>query len=133
MSAFTQADVAAFGDALAVHIVGPVTLGSVTAAVQSWQAAEAKVIEDSNARIRANMDAVVAFLVGTYDEFRTEGSGVSDEQWTTGDVAEHLGIKRDTVASYRSRGQMPEPDRYTGRTPWWHPETIRAWRPKGDK
>ena len=54
------------------------------------------------------------------------------DRWTIPDVAAHLGVERSTVRAYRARRQMPEADGRTGRTPWWHPETIRAWRPKED-
>jgi len=53
------------------------------------------------------------------------------EQWSVAEVAAYLGVYRSTVTAYRSRGQMPQPDGYVGRSPWWRPETIRAWRAKG--
>ena len=56
-----------------------------------------------------------------------------DDRWSPADVAAYLGVQRTTVTSYNSRDQMPKPDGHAGRTPWWHPETIRAWRPKEDK
>ncbi len=49
------------------------------------------------------------------------------EQWTTAEVAAHLGVSVGTVRAYSSRGQMPAPDGRLGRTPWWWAETIRAW------
>lgn len=55
----------------------------------------------------------------------------SAEQWTTRDVAAYLGVKESTVRAYHSpssRSKMPKPDGQLGRTPWWKPETIRAWR-----
>ena len=51
------------------------------------------------------------------------------EQWSAAEVADYLGVVPSTVTAYKSRGQMPRPDGQTGRTPWWRPETIRAWRP----
>jgi len=48
---------------------------------------------------------------------------------TIRDVARYTDRKESTIRAYLSRGQMPPPDGRTGRTPWWHPETIRAWRP----
>lgn len=52
---------------------------------------------------------------------------VAEDLWTTDDVATFLGVQRDTVSSYRSRQQMPKPDRTFGRTPLWRPETIKMW------
>ena len=49
-------------------------------------------------------------------------------RWTIPDVAAYLGVKPHTVSSYRARRKMPQPDGYTGRTPWWQPTTIREWR-----
>lgn len=49
------------------------------------------------------------------------------EQWTTADVAEHLGVAVGTVRSYAARGQMPPPDGVVGRTPWWEPARVREW------
>lgn len=53
---------------------------------------------------------------------------MSDDQWSPADVAAHLGVQPKTVTGYLARGRMPEPDGRVGRTPWWRPETIRAWR-----
>ena len=50
-------------------------------------------------------------------------------QWSVAEVAAYLGVKPGTVTAYLAREQMPQPDGYVGRSPWWHPETIRAWRP----
>ena len=50
--------------------------------------------------------------------------------WSVAEVAAYLGVTPSTVTAYRSRGQMPQPDGYVGRSPWWRPETIRAWRTK---
>lgn len=47
---------------------------------------------------------------------------------TTQDVALMLGVTPATVRSYSARGVMPPPDGYLGRTPWWRPGTIKAWR-----
>lgn len=52
-----------------------------------------------------------------------------DQRWTTADVAAYLGVKQSTVRSYAARGQMPKADgHHDARTPWWKPETIKAWR-----
>lgn len=67
------------------------------------------------------------------------------EWWTTKDVAAYLGITVAAVSSYRSRGQMPEPDKTIGtRTHLWKPARIIEWhgsrervgvggRPRGSK
>ena len=49
-------------------------------------------------------------------------------QWSVGDVAAYLNVKPRTVTAYHARGQMPPADGRVGRSPWWKPETIRAWR-----
>ncbi len=49
------------------------------------------------------------------------------EQWTTDDVAAHLGVSASTVRAYASRGQMPPPDGRIGRTPWWWADRIWEW------
>ena len=52
------------------------------------------------------------------------------QQWSVAEVAAYLGVKPGTITAYLARGQMPQPDGRVGRTPWWRPETIRAWRPR---
>lgn len=47
---------------------------------------------------------------------------------TTDDVAVILGVSVASVRQYATRGDLPEPDGYLSRTPWWRPETILAWR-----
>jgi predicted DNA-binding transcriptional regulator AlpA len=47
--------------------------------------------------------------------------------WTTSDVAAYLGVAVSTVSAYRSRGQMPAPDRTIGRTHVWTPARIIEW------
>ena len=49
------------------------------------------------------------------------------EWWVPEDVAAYLDVTSKTVASYKARGQMPEPDRLFGRTPAWRPATIIEW------
>ena len=49
------------------------------------------------------------------------------EWWDTAAVADHLGVELDTVAAYRSRGQMPEPTLF-GRTPMWRRDVIEEWQ-----
>lgn len=47
---------------------------------------------------------------------------------TSKQVAELLNISPKTIAAYKSRGQMPKPDREYGRTPLWKHSTIQEWR-----
>lgn len=54
---------------------------------------------------------------------------MQDEQYlTTAEIATVLGVTSDTISSYKSRGQMPQPDKTFGRTPLWKLATIQAWR-----
>jgi len=55
------------------------------------------------------------------------GPQADDEWWTTSDVAAYLGVVVGTVSTYRSREQMPAPDRTIGRTPVWRPARIIEW------
>lgn len=50
-----------------------------------------------------------------------------DDWWTTDDVATFLGVGASTIRAYVTRKQMPQPDRYMGRTRLWRPGTIREW------
>uniref|UniRef100_UPI003F496990 helix-turn-helix transcriptional regulator n=1 Tax=Amycolatopsis sp. CA-096443 TaxID=3239919 RepID=UPI003F496990 len=52
------------------------------------------------------------------------------EKWGISDVAGYLGVAAETVAGYRSRGQMPEAAGMSGRSPWWWRTAVEAWRPK---
>jgi excisionase family DNA binding protein len=47
--------------------------------------------------------------------------------WTVSDVAKYLEVGASTVTSWASRGRMPAPDQYVGRTPVWTPQTIIQW------
>lgn len=55
----------------------------------------------------------------------------TDDWWTTTDIATFLGLKVGTISSYRSRGQMPAPDKTIGRTNVWRPWRIIEWRNHG--
>lgn len=46
------------------------------------------------------------------------------------EVAELTGESVVAIERKNRRGQMPAPDGRVGRTPWWKPETIKAWRPR---
>jgi len=53
---------------------------------------------------------------------------VTDEQLTTAQVADRVGISTSTWSSYVTRGQAPPADgRYDKRTPWWYAATVDAW------
>lgn len=43
------------------------------------------------------------------------------------EIAERLGVRRDTVHKWRHRGVLPEPDWIISSLPVWEWETIRAW------
>lgn len=47
-------------------------------------------------------------------------------------VAARIGIKLGSISSYRSRGEMPEPDAYFLKHPLWLASTIDEWR-KGSR
>jgi hypothetical protein len=51
-----------------------------------------------------------------------------EDWWSTEDVATFLSIGTSTVSAYVTRHQMPQPDRYIGRTRLWLPDTIREWQ-----
>lgn len=55
------------------------------------------------------------------------GPSDDDEWWTTTDVAAYLGVAVRTVAAYRSRQQMPAPDKTIGRLNLWRPAKIIEW------
>jgi predicted DNA-binding transcriptional regulator AlpA len=46
---------------------------------------------------------------------------------TSDELAAHLGIQRSSVHRYRTRGDIPEPDQYVGRTPLWAVASVDAW------
>ena len=46
---------------------------------------------------------------------------------TSADIAKMIGLKTDTIYTYRKRNTLPEPDHYIGRNPVWKKETIQKW------
>lgn len=50
-----------------------------------------------------------------------------DGYLTSDQLADKLGIKRGSVHRYRTRGDIPQPDEYVGRTPLWKETSIDAW------
>lgn len=46
---------------------------------------------------------------------------------TISDIAEMVGVASDTIAAYRYRGYLPEPQAVIGRTPVWSRPVIRHW------
>lgn len=46
---------------------------------------------------------------------------------TITDIAEMIDVEPDTVAAYRHRGYLPEPQAKIGRTPVWSRPIIRHW------
>jgi hypothetical protein len=50
------------------------------------------------------------------------------ELWSYAQIAAHIGVKPETVKSYRRHGMLPEPDVITVLgLPRWYASTIRAW------
>lgn len=47
--------------------------------------------------------------------------------WTYKDIAAHIGVRTDTVRSYRKHGLLPPPDLVEGGRPYWYAETVRIW------
>jgi len=47
---------------------------------------------------------------------------------TIAGAAEHLGLTRNTVNTYRRLGRFPAEDGWRGRRPVWRPETLDAWQ-----
>jgi predicted DNA-binding transcriptional regulator AlpA len=43
------------------------------------------------------------------------------------EIADLLGVSRQTVDQWRTRGRLPEPDGTVGGRPAWRTETITAW------
>lgn len=50
-----------------------------------------------------------------------------DGYLTAEQLAHRLGIQRSSVHRYRSRGDLPEPDEYVGRTPLWSTSSVDTW------
>jgi hypothetical protein len=50
------------------------------------------------------------------------------ELWSYAQIAAHIGVRPETVKSYRRQGVLPEPDVVTvlGQ-PRWYADTIRSW------
>jgi predicted DNA-binding transcriptional regulator AlpA len=46
---------------------------------------------------------------------------------TTSDIADRLGIQRESVHRYLTRGDIPQPDERAGRTLLWRVDTIEEW------
>ncbi|WP_055591397.1 MerR family transcriptional regulator [Streptacidiphilus griseoplanus] len=55
-------------------------------------------------------------------------SGEGPELWSYQEIARHIGVRPETVRSYRRHGILPEPDMVdsAGR-PRWYPDTVREW------
>jgi predicted DNA-binding transcriptional regulator AlpA len=46
------------------------------------------------------------------------------------EIAEELGVRRETVAQWHNRKQLPDPDEQLGMGPAWLAKTIRPWLEK---
>ncbi|GAA2439892.1 hypothetical protein GCM10010405_24010 [Streptomyces macrosporus] len=47
--------------------------------------------------------------------------------WSYREIAAHIGVKPETVRSYRKHGLLPPPDTVEGGRPYWFADTVRAW------
>ncbi|GAA2713445.1 MULTISPECIES: MerR family DNA-binding transcriptional regulator [Streptomyces] len=47
--------------------------------------------------------------------------------WSYREIAAHIGVRPDTVRSYRKHGLLPPPDASEGGRPHWYADTIRHW------
>lgn len=48
-------------------------------------------------------------------------------RYTIGEIATALEVDPGTIRGYKSRGFMPEPTGYVGRTPYWTAAKIEPW------
>lgn len=46
---------------------------------------------------------------------------------TYDDIAEKVGLHKETIRKYRWREQFPEPSTYFNRTPVWTEEQVNEW------
>jgi hypothetical protein len=53
---------------------------------------------------------------------------VPDNMLTSDEAAARVGVTAASWRSYVARGDGPKPDGHLGRTPWWKPETVDAWK-----
>lgn len=44
------------------------------------------------------------------------------------ELASSLGVLPSTISAWKSRGAMPQPARYVGRSPLWLVSDIEAWK-----
>ncbi|MFD9489139.1 MerR family transcriptional regulator [Streptomyces sp. NPDC059991] len=49
------------------------------------------------------------------------------ELWSYKEIALLLGVRSQTLRSYRKHGLLPPPDVVEGGAPYWFADTIRAW------
>jgi hypothetical protein len=56
----------------------------------------------------------------------SEQAGTKPEIWGLAEVADHLGVLRESVRRYYKRGDIPQPDGFLDgdRAPWWLAATI---------
>ena len=47
--------------------------------------------------------------------------------WSYADIAAHIGVRTETVRSYRKHGLLPPPDTVEGGRPFWFADTVRQW------
>lgn len=47
--------------------------------------------------------------------------------WSYADIAAHIGVRIDTVRSYRKHRLLPPADTVERGRPYWYADTIRLW------
>ncbi|WP_424213713.1 helix-turn-helix transcriptional regulator [Streptomyces sp. BI20] len=47
--------------------------------------------------------------------------------WSYKEIAAHIGVRTDTVRSYRKHGLLPPPDHVEVGKPYWYADTVRDW------
>jgi transposase len=47
--------------------------------------------------------------------------------WSYREIAAHIGVRTETVRSYRKHGLLPPPELVEGGKPYWLADTIRSW------
>src|SRR5258705_5031163 len=84
----------------------------------------------SNPRPASALPRIPWFAMATHPE----PDALPADWWTAEDCARFPNVGRSTWTAYVARGQAPQPDRMSGRSPVWRPAAVTAWaesRPRG--